>query len=158
MTFKPGKTKLCYKQSVIDDKNITSFIITIVPTKHVRIGAHGSTQIIMSKYHVCLSHKLLYYIYRELIVKLLDDFHVCVGCEVPSKPIRGNHYFQSTAIGMVITYSCDEGLKLIGDQSRECLKTGVWSGSVPVCQCMHTLLRVIYFTIALTVEIITEQK
>ena len=62
--------------------------------------------------------------------------NLCIGCETPSKPIGGMPYLQSTAVGMVVTYSCDDGLKLTGDTSRECLKSGVWSGSTPVCKCM----------------------
>ena len=50
LKFSPKKSSVCYRQSAISGGNITSFNITIVPAKHVRIGTHGSTQIIMSEY------------------------------------------------------------------------------------------------------------
>ena len=68
---------------------------------------------------------------------MLDNFvSICVGCEVPDEPINGTAFYQSTDFGMVVTYSCDDGLELNGNESRECLDEGVWSGSVPVCTCM----------------------
>ena len=62
---------------------------------------------------------------------------ICVGCEVPGKPTNGQHYFRNINVGRTVTYGCDDGLELVGDQSRDCLETGRWSGSVPVCKCMH---------------------
>ena len=39
-------------------------------------------------------------------------------------------------------YSCDEGYILIGNEERECLDNGVWSGMAPLCfcECMHRKL------------------
>ena len=50
LKFNTRKLSNCYRQSAIGNENVTSFNITIVPSKHVRIGTHGSTQIIMSEY------------------------------------------------------------------------------------------------------------
>ena len=43
-----------------------------------------------------------------------------------------------TTLGQTATYSCNPGYDLVGGSSRTCQATGVWSGSVPTCQCMLT--------------------
>ena len=77
--------------------------------------------------------------YKTCFLDLVTLYlYICTECEVPGKPTNGQHYFRNIQVGRTVTYSCDEGLELVGDQSRECLDTGRWSGSVPVCKCMHT--------------------
>ena len=39
-----------------------------------------------------------------------------------------------TAFGGTATYSCNTGYNLVGDSTRTCQATGVWSGSAPTCQ------------------------
>ena len=65
---------------------------------------------------------------------------IYVECEDPGTPINGSSHFGSTAIGMYVTYDCDEGLVLDGDKSRKCSGKGFWSGSVPVCKCMYVCM------------------
>ncbi len=50
----------------------------------------------------------------------------------------GNRQVGSTAI-----YNCDDGFILVGDSTRHCLSTGVWSGQPPVCK-PRGLLKAIY--------------
>ncbi|MBU6161487.1 MAG: SUMF1/EgtB/PvdO family nonheme iron enzyme [Myxococcales bacterium] len=38
-----------------------------------------------------------------------------------------------SALGAVATYACDDGYALIGDESRTCQASGVWSGAPPTC-------------------------
>ena len=40
---------------------------------------------------------------------------------------------EGTLEGSNVTYSCVQGLALIGDVTRTCLSNGEWSGSVPTC-------------------------
>ena len=39
-----------------------------------------------------------------------------------------------TTFGQTATYSCNTGYNLVGDSTRTCQATGVWSGSAPTCQ------------------------
>ena len=41
-----------------------------------------------------------------------------------------------TTFGETATYSCDTGFTLIGDTTRTCQATGLWSGNAPTCQRM----------------------
>ena len=41
-----------------------------------------------------------------------------------------------TTFGQTATYSCNTGYNLVGDSTRTCQATGVWSGSAPTCQGM----------------------
>lgn len=36
--------------------------------------------------------------------------------------------------GAIAIYKCDEGYKLIGSFTRNCLKDGSWSGKAPQCK------------------------
>lgn len=69
--------------------------------------------------------------YSTHIVKQI--FSACVGCGIPDEPVNGKSNFKSTKFGKMVTYHCDVGYVLHGASSRECLNTGVWNGSVPVC-------------------------
>ncbi|XP_022181036.1 sushi, von Willebrand factor type A, EGF and pentraxin domain-containing protein 1 isoform X2 [Myzus persicae] len=61
---------------------------------------------------------------------------ICVqACPYPGTVIRGRmstvkFYY---AIGDVITFSCDENLKIKGAPVLRCLKHGKWSNSIPTC-------------------------
>jgi len=48
--------------------------------------------------------------------------------------VTAGHPIGST-FGQTVTYNCDEGYILLGDNTRVCQATGVWSGSVPTCEC-----------------------
>ena len=39
----------------------------------------------------------------------------------------------NTAYNSMATYSCDDGYTLVGNNKRECLVTGIWSGNEPFC-------------------------
>ncbi len=36
-------------------------------------------------------------------------------------------------VDTVATHSCDPGFRLLGSETRVCLASGRWSGSIPVC-------------------------
>ena len=38
--------------------------------------------------------------------------------------------------GLVSTYTCDSGYKLIGSKTRTCQVDGTWSGALPSCKGM----------------------
>ena len=41
---------------------------------------------------------------------------------------------RGTTFGETANYSCNTGYNLVGDSTRTCQATGVWSGSAPTCQ------------------------
>ena len=41
-----------------------------------------------------------------------------------------------TTFGQTATYSCNTGYNLVGNSTRMCQATGVWSGSAPTCERM----------------------
>ena len=46
--------------------------------------------------------------------------------------------------GETAHYECNDGFKLVGDEYRECLKTGYWSGEEPICKSNDTSFIVEY--------------
>ena len=47
-----------------------------------------------------------------------------------------------TTFKQTATYRCNTGYNLVGDSTRTCQATGIWSGSAPTCQGM--LLHSVY--------------
>ena len=64
-------------------------------------------------------------------------FHILfsVGeCRALTSPTNGQVSHPSgTTLGQRATYSCDTGYNLVGNNTRVCQATGVWSGSAPTC-------------------------
>lgn len=48
-------------------------------------------------------------------------------------PMFGSLNFDSTTFGSVVTYSCQAGYVLEGDETRVCEEDGQWSGDNPSC-------------------------
>ena len=60
-----------------------------------------------------------------------------VDCGTLTYPTNGQvSHTAGTTFGQTATYSCDTGYNLVGDNTRICQATGVWSGSAPTCQGM----------------------
>ena len=58
-----------------------------------------------------------------------------VNCGTLTDPANGQvSHTTGTVFGQRATYSCDTGYNLVGDSTRICRATGVWSGSAPTCQ------------------------
>ena len=56
-------------------------------------------------------------------------------CGTLTNPANGQvSHTAGTTFGQTATYSCDTGYNLVGDNTRTCQDTGVWSGSTPGCQ------------------------
>ena len=56
-----------------------------------------------------------------------------VDCGDPGTPTNGQRSLSSTTYNSVVTYTCDVGYTLQGSNSKKCLYTGQWKGSVPLC-------------------------
>lgn len=71
-----------------------------------------------------------------------------VDCGTLSNPANGQvSHTGRTTFGQAAIYSCDAGYNLVGNRTRTCQATGVWSGSEPTCQRMfvqHLVSHVIY--------------
>lgn len=69
---------------------------------------------------------MLYYLFLHT--------EILIGCGNPGVPINGRSNYRDNKVGSIVTHSCIAGFALRGDRQRRCLPTGVWSGSVPICQ------------------------
>jgi hypothetical protein len=56
-----------------------------------------------------------------------------VDCGPLGAPANGAVSAPATTFGSVATYSCSSGYRLVGDASRTCTETAVWSGTEPRC-------------------------
>ena len=61
-----------------------------------------------------------------------------IDCGNPGTPQNGYRELPSTTLSSQVTYHCLQGYVLVGDGTRECLESGLWSGSLPVCECEST--------------------
>ena len=58
-----------------------------------------------------------------------------VNCGILANPANGQvTHTGGTTFGQTATYSCNTGYNLVGDNTRTCQATGVWSGNTPTCQ------------------------
>ena len=58
-----------------------------------------------------------------------------VVCGTLTNPVNGQvSDTAGTTFGQTATYSCSTGFNLVGDNTRTCQATGMWSGSAPTCQ------------------------
>ena len=58
-------------------------------------------------------------------------------CRELSSPTNGQVTWTGLTNGSTATYTCDSGYHLIGDPTRTCLSSGIWSGQEPTCESMH---------------------
>ena len=78
-----------------------------------------------------------------------------MDCGALTNPAGGRvNHTAGTTFGQTVTYSCNTGYNLVGDRTRTCQATRVWSGSAATCQrmllfnfkhevakvCLHNLL------------------
>ena len=60
--------------------------------------------------------------------------HAAVDCGPLASPVNGVVSIESTTLGSVAFYDCNQGFRLVGTETRNCQGSGVWSGSEPSCQ------------------------
>lgn len=65
-----------------------------------------------------------------------------VDCGTPVRPDRGNIQLinDSTTVGSVVKYHCDDDYWLVGPAELTCTKEGKWSGDAPSCECEYIQL------------------
>ena len=66
---------------------------------------------------------------------MMDSFFVAVvDCGTLNALANGQvSHTAGTKFGQTATYSCNTGYNLVGDSTRTCQATGVWSGGEPTC-------------------------
>ena len=63
-----------------------------------------------------------------------------VNCGRLTDPANGRiSHNTGTTLQQTATYSCNTGYDLVGDRTRTCQDTGLWSGSEPTCHRMSLL-------------------
>ena len=63
-----------------------------------------------------------------------------MDCGTLPNPANGRvSHTTGTTVGQTATYNCNPDYNLVGDSTRVCQATGVWSGSAPTCQRMLLL-------------------
>ena len=77
-----------------------------------------------------------------------------MDCSTLTEPANGQvSHTAGTTFGETATYSCDTGYNLVGDNTRTCGATGVWSGCAPTCQGMLLLEMEYYLTMSIMLVI-----
>ena len=80
-------------------------------------------------------------------------------CSELSSPTNGQVFWTGLTNGSTATYTCDSGYLLIGDETRTCLSSGVWSGQEPTCESMKNIhwnvKRMVKFQMDLDYDLIT---
>lgn len=69
-----------------------------------------------------------------------------VDCGAPARPDRGRGRLlnETTTVGAMVRYECDEDYWLVGPAELECTKDGKWSGDAPVCERKYNRIKVSY--------------
>lgn len=74
------------------------------------------------------------------VIYLFFHFHYPgIQCPVLTAPDHGNMTGDSFTFKDTVEFDCDKGYLLTGSAVRECLNTGKWDGTPPVCK--RTLLK-----------------
>ena len=58
---------------------------------------------------------------------------VVIDCRDPGRPQNGRRSLGRTTYQSTVTYSCDSGYLLVGEESQQCQANGKWSGVLAVC-------------------------
>ena len=56
-------------------------------------------------------------------------------CPVLPDPLNGEVNVSSRIISSIASYTCNDGFTLVGEEERECMADGQWSGREPICVC-----------------------
>ena len=67
----------------------------------------------------------------------MSIFASVITCGDPGTVANGQRDATAgTAYGATLTFSCNEGYRLLGNAVRRCEESGQWSGSQPTCNSM----------------------
>ncbi|XP_052803197.1 scavenger receptor cysteine-rich domain superfamily protein-like isoform X1 [Mya arenaria] len=76
-------------------------------------------------------------------------------CPAPAQLVHGSFkYLARYRPGTNVTFTCDEGYKLVGDDTSTCEDFGTWSSPEPECEESNILWHVAIFILAVVVVIL----
>ena len=79
---------------------------------------------------------------------MLTLYTALADCRTPEVPTNGMVSFNSTILGSIATYKCNEGCTLDGAVQRICEHSSQWSGGMPQCHGeIHTYYIVKFYDI-----------
>ena len=64
-------------------------------------------------------------------------FLAVVSCANPGSPANGRRQGNDFSFGKRVTYVCNRGYVLEGDERRTCGKDGEWTGDLPSCESKY---------------------
>ena len=75
-------------------------------------------------------------IHIPVIIILYIMLHLILGidCGPLDAPDNGAVNFVTSNVESIARYQCNSGFVLVGENTRTCLLSGVWSDSDPICQ------------------------
>lgn len=74
------------------------------------------------------------------ITHLLNNSFFFLGCKEPNLIQHALMYYDGTKNGDVLSYSCQNGYRLIGHATSVCMVTGSWSHRTPRCRGNYPFL------------------
>ena len=55
-------------------------------------------------------------------------------CGNPNNLGNGTLYYTNTTFNATVTYTCDIGYRLLGNNTNTCDESGTWVGDIPACK------------------------
>ena len=110
---------------------------------------------------ICNAHACITYNYKESRWNCV--FPAAVSCgPAPKAPENGHQSGSGTTFGSRVTYTCNQGYYLQGDNRRTCMANGQWSGVTTRCTrkqyicwtCWFFWLPLIWLSIVCTTEFV----
>ena len=88
--------------------------------------------------------------YQPLLILFSSTFYFCtivVDCDLLSNITNGMLSYNpqgqdQTLLGATVTYTCNTGYTLNGNNMRTCLTGGAWSGSDPTCDGKYRVFQI----------------
>ncbi|XP_053399292.1 CUB and sushi domain-containing protein 3-like [Mercenaria mercenaria] len=59
----------------------------------------------------------------------------CVSCDEIVAPASGSFVISSNGTVSTVSYNCDTGYNIVGDETRSCTANGQWTSGTPECVC-----------------------
>lgn len=72
--------------------------------------------------------------YTQTLMEFYVIINTAIRCSDLENPDYGSVEQTGNKPGAKARYECDKGFKLVGDDKRECLYSGYWSGKAPACK------------------------
>ena len=90
-------------------------------------------------------------------------FSAAVECGGLPDPLNGYVVLTDVILGSVATYNCQTGFSLVGSATRECARSGRWTGVPPTCESKnisapHPSITCSNFYILLLAKLIGEES